>query len=249
MSQSDVKLFHDFPGVIARHIQGELRDIIGAGLFANRPFRCGETVMSLDHNQAQSSSILAWEDVEDEDDNRVAAIAPGWYFHPDRKHPFWFLNHSCLPNIAYCDWANLNNESSIPLLACRDIRAGEEVVIDYSTMTAKDDGPKSGVPWSMKCFCGVNGCRRLLASFAALPLPLQLKILLTRQPFAGMVPAFIVSEVPELVDELRTDAPDLLQRLEEVLEKQLSLARLLDKGSKSCWEASPALWSAAPKKK
>lgn len=233
MSQSDVRRFHGFPGVSVHHLQGEMRDIIGAGLFANRLYRCGETVMSLDHNQAGSSSILSWEDVEEEDDNRVAAIAPGWYFHPNKKHPFWFLNHSCLPNIAYCDWANLDSESSVPLVACRDIRAGEEVVIDYSTMTVRDDGPKSGVPWSMKCFCGVNSCRRLLTSFAALPLPLQMKILLTRQPFSGMVPAFIVSEVPKLMDELRTDAPDLLQRLEEVLEKQLSLAQLLAKRSTS----------------
>jgi SET domain len=233
MNQTDAILFCDLPGLSVRPLQGEMLDTIGAGLFANRPYRSGETVVSLHYNQAGSSSILAWEDVEEEEDNRVTAIAPGWYFHPDRRHPFWFLNHSCLPNIAYCDWAILDSGSSIHLAACRDIRAGEEVVIDYSTMTAKDDGPKSGVPWSMKCFCGVTRCRRLLTSFAVLPLPLQMKILMTRQPFSGMVPAFIVSEVPTLMDELRRSAPDLLQRLEEVLEKQISLARLLNKRSRS----------------
>lgn len=226
-----VKRFKDFPGIVAHPVAGKARHIIGAGLFASRSYSCGDIIISLNHGRSGFSKILAWEDVEEDDDNRVTAIAPGWYFHPNREHPFWYLNHSCHPNVAYCDWANYVGESTIPLVACRDINVGEEIVMDYSTMTTKEDGPKPGIPWSMKCYCGVNDCRRLLTSFACLPLPLQMKTLLARQPFSGMVPAFIVSELPNLIAKLQTDAPDLFRRLEDVLKKQLSVAQFLRKHS------------------
>jgi hypothetical protein len=198
---------------------------MGAGLFAGRSFRRGEIVMLLDWNQTAVSEIMSWDDVEDNDHDRVTAIAPRWYFHPNSDHPFWFLNHSCSPNVAYRDWASCINETAVPLIASRDIRRGEEIVIDYSTMTTRDDGQETGVPWTMHCLCGVSSCRKLLTAFVHLPFELQMEMVRRREPFSGIVPAFIVNDSLDLVNRLRLNAPDLFERLQLVLQDQLSLAK------------------------
>lgn len=181
--------------------------------------------MLIEWDRTAMSDILPWSDVEDDDDDRVTAIAPGWYVHPGSDHPFWFLNHSCEPNVAYRDWASCINETAVPLVASRDIRMGEEIVIDYSTMTTRDDGPETGVPWTMRCHCGVSNCRKLLTAFVHLPFELQMDMVRRRKPFSGIVPAFIVNESSDLVRKLQVNAPDLFERLQLVLKGQWSLAK------------------------
>ena len=53
------------------------------------------------------------------------------------------LNHSCDPNLG---WAGERT-----LVALRDIAAGDELTVDYATMTV--------APWEMDCRCGSAGCR------------------------------------------------------------------------------------------
>ena len=181
--------------------------------------------MLLDWNRTAVSEILAWADVEDDDHDRVTAIAPGWYFHPNSDHPFWFLNHSCRPNVAYRDWASYINESAVSLVALREISTEEQIVIDYSTMTTRGDGQEDGVPWTMRCLCGMSNCRKLLKAFVNLPSELQMEMVTRREPFSGIVPAFVVNESQDFVSKLRVSDPDLFERLQLVLKDQRSLAK------------------------
>jgi hypothetical protein len=217
------KQFTSFPDLCAHPLPAHRGKTIGAGIFAERSFRREEIVMLLDWNRTAISEVLAWDDVEDND--RVTAIAPGWYFHPNSDHPFWFLNHSCRPNVAYRDWASYLNESVVSLFALREIRTGEEIVMDYSTMTTRDDGQEDGVPWTMRCLCGMSNCRKLLKAFVNLPSELQMEMVTRREPFSGIVPAFVVNESQDLVSKLRVSDPDLFERLQLVLKDQRSLAK------------------------
>lgn len=58
-----------------------------------------------------------------------------------------FLNHSCNPNVGFA------NERE--LVAMRDIAAGEELLLDYST-TEEDER------WRMECACAAPACRRVI---------------------------------------------------------------------------------------
>jgi hypothetical protein len=55
-----------------------------------------------------------------------------------------FINHSCDPNLRYDDGGNV--------VAARDIRAGEEVFIDYGFFIVNFDEP-------FTCSCGAQNCR------------------------------------------------------------------------------------------
>lgn len=55
-----------------------------------------------------------------------------------------FINHSCDPNLRYDDSGNV--------VAARDIRAGEEVLIDYGFFIVNFDEP-------FTCSCGAQHCR------------------------------------------------------------------------------------------
>ncbi|MFA5137985.1 MAG: SET domain-containing protein [Elusimicrobiota bacterium] len=61
------------------------------------------------------------------------------------------LNHSCRSNVA--------RYGALLFVAKEDIRAGEEMTIDYAPLTA-------GLPerWEMSCACGQPGCRKLISS-------------------------------------------------------------------------------------
>lgn len=67
----------------------------------------------------------------------------------DPMPPCKYLNHSCEPN------AGVKGQRS--LRALRDIKAGEEITIDYSTIEAD-------TRWQMKCGCKSKKCRKVIRS-------------------------------------------------------------------------------------
>jgi hypothetical protein len=181
--------------------------------------------MRLDWQDTAVARIVAWEDADAIHQVRSTAVAPGWYFCPNDGHPFWYLNHSCKPNVAYRNWASYENGSAVPLVALQEIHVDDEVVIDYSTMTTYNDGEEEDAPWTMKCLCGASNCRRLLKDFFHLPRTLQMDMLLMRAPVCGIVPAFILNESQMLVDELRRRAPEMFEGYQSVLAMQFALAQ------------------------
>jgi hypothetical protein len=96
-----------------------------------------------------------------------------------------YLNHSCRPNAAIA-----KRDNKLFLVAAREIKSGDEIVIDYSTIIGDDD------TWRMRCHCSARNCRRWIGRFGLLPKALQL-----RYWRAGMVPSFMneytLEQVPD----------------------------------------------------
>ena len=219
------KLFPDDDDrLVARPVSTSTGKQIGAGLFASGYFSPGEPVLRLDWSDEERTEILSWDDTEEEHHNRCAAVAPQWYFYISNEHPFWYLNHSCEANVAFTNWAHSIDDVMIPLVALREIHPGDEITLDYSLTISANDGLKEGEPYAMACLCGLPACRQRLTAFVGLPRELQLQELFRRQPFSGTIPAFIVNESPELVQELHDRAPDLYASFQAALDSQLRLA-------------------------
>ena len=72
----------------------------------------------------------------------------------DPARPFKYLNHSCNPSCGL--------KGKRRLYALRDLKAGDEITLDYSTVEANPH-------WKMKCSCGANNCRGTVRSVAYLP--------------------------------------------------------------------------------
>lgn len=72
----------------------------------------------------------------------------------DPAKPYKFLNHSCNPNTGI--------KGKVTLVALRNVREGEEITIDYSTI-------EGDVRWRMRCSCGQSNCRKIIRSIQFLP--------------------------------------------------------------------------------
>lgn len=70
----------------------------------------------------------------------------------DPEKPQKFINHSCEPNAGV---------RGLTVMAIKDIREGEEITIDYSTI---EGDPR----WEMKCLCGKSKCRGTISSIESL---------------------------------------------------------------------------------
>ncbi len=72
----------------------------------------------------------------------------------DPEKPYKFLNHSCDPSAGI--------RGRITLVALKDLKQGDEITIDYSTI---EGDPQ----WEMKCLCGSKKCRKIVRSIQSLP--------------------------------------------------------------------------------
>lgn len=68
------------------------------------------------------------------------------------------MNHSCEPNSGV-----LKKNSKLFLIAISNIKIGDELLMDYSTILAPDD------IWEMNCNCGSNKCRSVIKKFNKIP--------------------------------------------------------------------------------
>jgi hypothetical protein len=111
-------------------------DINGFGLFANQSFAANAPVCQLRGalKRLPHRSLPNW-----------IGIGPGLWIDP--ALPLQHINHSCSANTAF--------GRSRRLYALREIVAGEEITLDYSTTEAD---PK----WSMACACHSANCRKTL---------------------------------------------------------------------------------------
>lgn len=114
-------------------------DIHGFGLFARRAFKAGEAIARLDGDLVR--------DVETETYPNAIGIGPDTWVDPGP--PFSLINHSCDPTSAFGP-KRFN-------YALRDIAAGEEITIDYSTTEVDPD-------WTLPCICNASNCRRILGA-------------------------------------------------------------------------------------
>jgi len=68
--------------------------------------------------------------------------------------PFKYINHSCDPNVAIIGKRTVR--------AIRDIKANEEITMDYS-LTEAEPG------WKISCSCGSKNCRKVIKPISKLP--------------------------------------------------------------------------------
>lgn len=151
-----------------------IRDVVvrdagtkGKGVFALRDFARGEFIFRRRHGRIVRNDAIASLSEEDQrhlcelDRETSAVLLP----------PGCFLNHSCDPNAM---------RNGVNVFAWKDIRAGEEITIDYRLNAF------GGERWD--CSCGSAGCPGyVIGSFFALSDEQQRQYL----PFA---PGFIRAE-------------------------------------------------------
>lgn len=145
----------------------------GHGVFAGRAFRAGERLFLLTGDELTKAQILT---EGEEHAANAYQIDDDLYIYPLNPEGR-FANHSCEPNAGL--WEDRE------MIALRDIKSGEEIVLDYSTTMSEQH-------WTMACTCGAAACRGLVGDFHELPKSLQQRYLRL-----GVVQRFIVRQVFE----------------------------------------------------
>jgi hypothetical protein len=145
----------------------------GKGIVAARNFSDGETVFEV------TGPLLTCnedEDIDEKTRSNTFRFDEDFYINPAGTVGD-FQNHSCEPNAMV-----VKRDDRLFVVAGRQIKHGEEVLIDYSTIIGEDDS------WEMLCNCGSRICRGVVKGFDSLPRKLQ-QLYFDR----GMVPEYIAA--------------------------------------------------------
>lgn len=123
--------------------------IHGSGLFVSKSVKRGGFVCfikgkiknKINKNKKDAMSNSCW----------VGISKNAWI---DPKYPYLYINHSCNPTVGI--------RGKVTVVALDDMKPGDEIVIDYSTIEADRR-------WSMSCACGESKCRKVVKSIEFLP--------------------------------------------------------------------------------
>lgn len=143
----------------------------GYGIFTKKDFSKDEEIFEI-----QGKLITLGEDevVDEKIRDNAFRFSREKYISPQGEIGD-FLNHSCNPNSGI-----IKTENKLFLIAVKNIKSGEEITMDYSTITANDD------IWEMNCRCGENNCRSVIKNFETLSEELKEKYLRL-----GVVPDYL----------------------------------------------------------
>jgi len=143
--------YNGSPRLIHKHSQIE-----GEGLFTKDPINKEEFILRLkgnliyhQYNPAFSKEGVNW-----------IGIGYQKWVAPWPGDSSLYINHCCEPNVV------INTDHV--LIALNEIKAGDELLLDYSS-TELDPY------WQMKCNCGSFNCRKTIKSFQFLPHYIQQK--------------------------------------------------------------------------
>lgn len=131
--------------------------IRGKGLFATAAFSKGERIMRMSGarvSNAEMSRLIRARKYRYDD---PFEIGRGRYIALDPV-PI-AANHSCNPNAGI--------RGTDELIAIRAIRPGDEITYDYSTTVG--DTAEDELPWTMRCRCGAQRCRKSIGNWRTLP--------------------------------------------------------------------------------
>jgi len=126
----------------------------GLGIFTKRKFKGGEIVSQI---RGTMISVPASKKLDRRTDSNTYRFNRDYYLSPKGKLGEYF-NHSCNPNAGV-----MKRDGKLFIKAIKEIGAEKEILIDYSTILADDEG------WKMKCNCGAKGCRGIIRKFSELP--------------------------------------------------------------------------------
>jgi hypothetical protein len=147
----------------------------GHGLVANSAFTTGDLITPLRGRVVTARTVWGWWESDPRRAANCIRFDADRYLDPSGE---WgeFANHGCRPNAAI-----MRERGRLVLRALRTIRAGDEVLHDYSTLLGADD------VWTMRCNCGARACRGRVRRFDRLP-----AATLRRYTALGAIPAFIL---------------------------------------------------------
>jgi len=117
--------------------------IQGRGLFCTAPIAAGTLVARLGGRLVDGRELRALLDTSTAYVDTITVLPDRHLVLPGRQ-PIGFGNHSCDPSL----W----HTGAFALSARRDIAAGQEITVDYSTQTAAPD-------FALDCLCGSVLCR------------------------------------------------------------------------------------------
>lgn len=126
----------------------------GKGLFANSPIKKGDKFL---HIKGEILSLQKFYKLPQRVKDNTYRFSSKEYLSPKGEHGD-YLNHSCLPNSKV-----VKQGRRIYLIAIKNIIKGSEILIDYSTILAKDDY------WVMGCNCKTKNCRKKIKRFDSMP--------------------------------------------------------------------------------
>ncbi|MFZ4721912.1 MAG: SET domain-containing protein [Phycisphaerales bacterium] len=147
----------------------------GRGLVATRSFQAGARIIPLHGRVVSARAVWGWWAHDPRRAANCIRFDADRYLDPRNA---WgaFANHGCDPNAAI-----MRERGGLVLRAIRAIRAGDEVLHDYSTLLGADD------VWTMRCRCGARRCRGTVRNVARLPASVMRRYLAL-----GAIPRFIL---------------------------------------------------------
>ncbi|MDO8514107.1 MAG: SET domain-containing protein-lysine N-methyltransferase [bacterium] len=125
--------------------------IHGKGFFVVKPTKKGAVVGILRGKLRKNVRVSR--------NGRDASSHPDWIgigenTWLDPSPPYKFINHSCNPSAGI--------KGKVTMIAQRNLKAGDEVTLDYSTI-------EEDTRWHMKCSCRSRNCRKVIRSIQFLP--------------------------------------------------------------------------------
>jgi len=128
----------------------------GNGLFAKKNIPAGTVLCYISGNETDFAKTVALKEKE----SHALQVDLGRYILCES--PFLYSNHSCNPNCGI--------SPQFEMIALKNIKAGEELLWDYSTSMLERH-------WTMECSCGEKECRKIVTDFDLLPHEVQTKYL------------------------------------------------------------------------
>jgi len=133
---------------MVKNIEIRLAGKKGKGIFALKNFKKDEFILYINGRIAETDNPSSLsKDIQNHCFPLGKKNKKYQYILP--KSPWKYLNHSCNPN------SGIKNNRNI--VAMKDIKKGEEIVMDYA-MDNIDN-------WTMKCRCGSKNCRKIISTF------------------------------------------------------------------------------------
>ena len=151
-------------------------NISGKGIFANKSFKEGEEIIEFKGELFTYANLpTPYDKVDDHyvQIDKDLYMGPSGYFDD-------FINHSCDPNSGL----KINAKKAI-LIAIKDIKKGNEITWDYSTVILERD-------WELNCLWQSKNCRKTIRNFNHLPKEAQ-----QRYIKLGIVPKYIVEDLKQ----------------------------------------------------
>lgn len=145
-----------------KHIYIRTSKIDGKGVAAGEDVSKGDVIQ---HIKGEARFLT----VKNKDDS---LSYPNWigvgenkWINPD--YPNQYINHSCNPNSGISGTITIKSsdksvKGKYDIIALKDIKEGEEITVDYSTI-------EGDALWEMKCACGERNCRKIIRSVRYIP--------------------------------------------------------------------------------